>query len=57
MEGAVHESVRGALVAATCKPGCREVEGVVVVVARGVGSKLVFGATEDGIGVDVCICV
>ena len=32
-------------------------EGVAIVAARGVGGKLVFGATGGRTGVDVCICV
>ena len=32
-------------------------EGVAIVAARGVGGKLVFGATGGGTGVDVCVCV
>ena len=32
-------------------------EGAAIVVARGVGGKLVFGATGGGTGVDVCVCV
>ena len=57
MENVVDESVRGAPITAACKPECREVEGAAVVVAQGVGGKLVFGATGGGTGVDVCVCV
>ena len=32
-------------------------EGAAIVAARGVGGKLVFEATGDGTGVDVCVCV
>ena len=32
-------------------------EGAAIVTARGVGGKLVFGATGGGTGVDVCVCV
>ena len=32
-------------------------ESAAIVVARGVGGKLVFGATGGGTGVDVCVCV
>ena len=32
-------------------------EGAVIVAARGVGGKLVFGAIGGRTGVDVCICV
>ena len=32
-------------------------EGVAIVAARGVGGKLVFGATGGGTSVDVCVCV
>ena len=32
-------------------------EGVAIVAARGVGGKLVFGATGGGTGVDVYVCV
>ena len=32
-------------------------EGAALVAARGVGGKLLFGATGGGTGVDVCVCV
>ena len=32
-------------------------EGAAIVAARGVGGKLVFGATGGGTSVDVCVCV
>ena len=32
-------------------------EGAAIVVAGGVGGKLVIGATGGGTGVDVCVCV
>ena len=32
-------------------------EGAAIVVAGGVGGKLVLGATRVGTGVDVCVCI